>query len=64
MKTEHNSSDVLLSAVDLEEMEDPLPPPTHPTETLLSLLEDDRGDQAGAITEGDVGSSDHLSESQ
>ena len=61
MKTEHNSSDVLFSEVGLKEMENPLPPPTHPTETLLSSLEDDIQDQAGTITEGDVGSSDDMS---
>ena len=42
IKTEHNSGDVLLSAAGLEEMENLLTPPTYPTDTLLSLLEDDK----------------------
>ena len=42
IKTEHNSGDVLLVAAGLEEMENLLTPPTYPTDTLLSLLEDDK----------------------
>ena len=63
MKTEHNSGDVLNSAVD-QEMENPLQPPAHPIETLLSLLKDAVEDKTGAIADGHVGFSDHLSGSE
>jgi len=63
LKTEHNSGDALNSAV-VQELEIPLQPPAHPIETMLSLIKEAVEDKTGAIADGDVGFSDHLSGSE